>query len=310
MKYIIAALVTVLMINFTSGQSVDIKTENITINSFIEGTLLLPRVEEKPVLAIIIGDSGPTDRDGNQNFMQNNALKKLAEALSAEGLATFRYDKRIVKQIRRGQVDPGIMFDDFVDDAISVFKYFRKTDDFAKIVFVGHGQGSLVGLLAADSGVDGIISIAGSGKTIDEVIIDQVEKTAPMFTDETKAAFEIIRNGQTTADYPEALESIFSLDLQPFMANWMSYEPAKAMAEVKVPVLIICGTKDLQVSEDEAKNLKDANKRAELVLIENMNHVFAIIKGDDLENSKSYNESFRPVPEKLKQAIMTFISGL
>jgi hypothetical protein len=85
---------------------------------------LVPRDIEKPPLSIIIAGSGPTNRDGNQNFMKNNSLKKLAEGLSSEGIATFRYDKRIVKQIRQGNVDNNIMFDDFIKDASDVIEYF------------------------------------------------------------------------------------------------------------------------------------------------------------------------------------------
>ena len=69
----------------------------VKINTFIDGTLLTPEHIEKPELVIIIAGSGPTDRNGNQNFLKNNSLKKLATAITNKGVATFRYDKRIVK---------------------------------------------------------------------------------------------------------------------------------------------------------------------------------------------------------------------
>ncbi|NNL79474.1 MAG: alpha/beta hydrolase, partial [Flavobacteriaceae bacterium] len=245
-----------------------------------------------------------------QNFMQNNAIKKLAESLSSNGIASFRYDKRIVKQIRRGKVDSSIMFDDFVSDAVSVLKYFIKSGSFDDIVLIGHGQGSLVGILAAKSGADAFVSIAGSGKSIDQVILEQIKKTAPMFTEDTKKVFETLKKGEIAFDYPEALESIFSEDLQPFMANWMKYIPEKEIAELQIPMLIVNGTKDLQVSTEEATNLSIAAKNSELLLIDKMNHIFVIIEGDDLENSKSYNESYRKISEDLSQAIITFVQGL
>ena len=40
-----------------------------------------------------------------------------------------------------------------------------------------------------------------------------------------------------------------------------------------------------------------------------MNHVFFGIKGDDLENSKSYNEAFRPISTELVDAIVAFINA-
>ena len=84
---------------YTYSQEPTYTPKDITINAFIDGTLLIPTDIEKPNLAIIVAGSGPTDRNGNQNLLKNNSLKKLAEGLSKEGIATFRYDKRIVKQI-------------------------------------------------------------------------------------------------------------------------------------------------------------------------------------------------------------------
>jgi hypothetical protein len=112
---------------------------------------------------------------------------------------------------------------------------------------------------------------------------------------------------KTTTDYPATLASVFSLDIQPFMINWMKYTPTEIIKELKMPILIINGTKDLQVSEDEAKLLKVANDKTTLIIIENMNHVLFDIEGDDLENSKSYNESNRPISPKLISSIMEFI---
>jgi fermentation-respiration switch protein FrsA (DUF1100 family) len=89
----------------------------------------------------------------------------------------------------------------------------------------------------------------------------------------------------------------------------MKYNPAEVIAALDIPVLIINGTKDLQVSESEAELLKEANKDAVLTIITNMNHVLFEIEGDDLENSKSYNESFRPISPQLIMSITDFIKS-
>ena len=43
---------------------------------------------------LIIAGSGPTDRNGNQPGMMNDAYRKLAEGFAACGIATLRTDKR------------------------------------------------------------------------------------------------------------------------------------------------------------------------------------------------------------------------
>lgn len=282
--------------------------QDITLNQHIDGTLLIPNEATDPPLAIIIAGSGPTDRNGNQNFMKNDALKKLAEALSRNGIASFRYDKRIVKQIRQRKVDDDIMFDDFVTDAKSALKYFKEKYSFKAVYFIGHSQGSLVGMLAASEGADGFISLAGAGKPIDEVILDQIEMTAPMFMEDSKRIFDLLKKGKTTDDYPPALASIFNKDVQPFMSNWMQYDPQQEIKSLAMPILIVNGTKDLQVMPEEAQLLKNANKTAELHIIENMNHILVPIAGDDLENSKSYNETQRELSAELIDKIVDFIN--
>ena len=107
------------------SEAQNFSSTDITINRYVDGTLLVPESVENPPLVIIIAGSGPTDRNGNQSFMKNDMLKKLAERLSENGVATFRYDKRVVKQLKTGTFDKNIRFDDFVTDAKSVVTYFK-----------------------------------------------------------------------------------------------------------------------------------------------------------------------------------------
>ncbi len=289
------------------AQESNFTKQDISVNKHIDGTLLSPNNVKKPNLAIIIAGSGPTDRDGNQNFLKNNSLKKLAVNLTNNNIATYRYDKRIVKQLKSNNLDKNIIFDHFVTDAKSVIDYFKSTKNFNKIYVIGHSQGSLVGMLAAKDRADGFISLAGAGQSIDQVIIEQVNKTAPNFTEDTKRIFKTLKEGKTTTDYPMALSSIFNIEIQKFMINWMKYNPTEVLSTLNIPILVINGTKDLQVSETEAKLLKEANKDATLKIIENMNHILVTIDGDDLENSKSYAETQRPIAEGLIDTITNFI---
>ncbi len=301
-------LILLAIISISSiAQDTNYSSQEITINKHVNGTLLFPNTIEKPNLVILIAGYGPTDRDGNQNFLKTNNIKKLAIGLSKNDIASFRYDKRIVKQIRQNNVDNSIKFDDFVTDAISVINYFKNQNKYNKIYILGHDQGSLVGMLAAKDKADGFISLAGAGQSIDDVILEQVEKTAPQFTEDTKRVFKVLKTGKTTTDYPLALSSIFNIETQRFMMSWMKYNPTEVISNLNLPTFIINGTKDLQVSKAEAEQLHEAATTAELKIIKNMNHVLVTIEGDDLENSKSYNESQRPLAIGLLDSIIAFI---
>ncbi len=299
-------LIAFLIYIISFGQEQPFSQTEISVNTIIDGTLLVPNGGSKTVVIIIAG-SGPTDRDGNQNFLKSNNLKKLSENLTKNGIATFRYDKRTVKQIRTGRIDTNTMFDDFVKDASDIIDYFKKDERFDKIYIVGHSKGSLVGMIAGKDKIDGFVSLAGAGQPIDEVITEQVTRTAPMFAEDTKRVFDILKEGNTTDDFPVALGSIFNKQIQPFMMSWMKYNPQVEIAKLEMPILIINGTKDLQVSVAEAELLHKASPKSELKIIEKMNHVLFTIEGDDLKNSKSYNEAFRPINEELIRTIVSFI---
>ena len=300
-----------LLSSYTYAQETTAKSEEIKINEFVEGTLLLPgSTEEAPPLVILLQGSGPTDRNGNQSFMKNDSFKKLAQRLADNGIANFRYDKRILRMQSLNITEEEIRFDDFITDAVTVIEYFENDDTFGNIILLGHSQGSLVGMVAAKNRANAFISIAGTGKSIDSIIVDQIEQQMPGLKENVQNAFIEMRNDGSTSSYNPVLESIFRPGVQPFMLSWMKYEPVEQLKELDIPVLIIHGTQDLQVDEQEARNLHEAKPDSELVIVENMNHVLREIKGDDLENSKSYNEPGRPLHPELVPTLVNFIKGI
>ena len=283
-------------------------SEEIAVTPLIEGTLLLPETSEKKPLVIIIAGSGPTDRNGNQNMMKNNSLKFLAEELYNKGIATYRYDKRILKIMKSGTIDEKkIKFDDFIDDAIAVTDYFQSDTRFEKIFILGHSQGSLVGMIAAKDKADGFISIAGAGQEIDDGIVDQLSKQAPGLVENARKSFDDLRVNGVAQNYSPGLASIFRPQIQPFIYNWMQYNPQEELDKLSIPVLIINGDKDLQVQVSEAEKLQAVKPDAMYKVIPKMNHVLKEIEGNDLENSKSYNQYNLPVSKELITTITQFI---
>jgi hypothetical protein len=291
-----------------TAQNKDYKSEDLSITSLIDGTLMVPEATGKLSLAILIGGSGPTDRNGNQQMLMNNSLRFLAEGLYKDNIATFRYDKRIVKQMKQRSIEEkNIRFGDFIIDAVAILEYFKKDSRFSKIYFIGHSQGSLVGMVAAQSGADGFVSIAGAGQEIDAVIIDQLAKQAPGLTDNARDSFDDLRANGVAYNYSPGLASIFRKEIQPFIYTWMQFDPQLEITKLKIPVLIINGDKDIQVQVSEAELLKNAKPDAEYKIIPSMNHIFKKIKGNDLENSKSYNIYNLPVMPELINTVSDFI---
>lgn len=286
--------------------------EEIAVNPLINGSLYLPLKQNKKTnLVILIAGSGPTDRDGNQKGLTNNSLKYLSEELAKNDIAVFSYDKRIISQMKTGTVNEATLtFDDFIKDATSILSFFKNQKKYNKIIIAGHSEGSLIGMIAANDKADAFISLAGAGRTIDAVLVEQIAKQAPFLKDEVQKNLDILKSGKTFELKNPMLASLFRESIQPYMISWIKYNPQIEITKLQIPVLIINGTKDLQVAVPEAELLKKAKPEAELVLIENMNHVFKEIKGDDSENMKSYSNPDLPITPKLTSTIITFVKSL
>lgn len=284
--------------------------EELAINPYTDGTLTKPDKVENPPLVILIQGSGPTDRNGNQPMVRNDGSKKIAQQLAENGIASYRFDKRIFKMNKLNLKEADLRLEDFVEDVENILKYFNAEGDFEKIIVAGHSEGSLIGALAAREKADGFISLAGAGRSIDEIIVEQIAKQSRELSENARMAFdEIAENGSTT-NYNPFLESIFRPSVQPFMASWMKYDPAEEIAKLDMPVLIINGTFDIQVDVKDAELIKEAKPDAKLILIKDMNHIFREIKGDNLENTKAYNEPNRPLHPELIPHLVDFIRSI
>ncbi|ARV11176.1 alpha/beta hydrolase [Gilvibacter sp. SZ-19] len=309
MKLIKVIILSIILTAQALAQDVNFESVDLKVTSLVEGTLLRPADQSAVPLVIIIQGSGPTDRDGNQPMVMNNSLKYLAQGLSEAGIASFRYDKRIMPMLRNRTLNEATLsFNDFVDDAKAVLKYFQNSGAFSEIHIAGHSQGSLVGMLAAQEGADGFISLAGAGQSIDEVIIDQLERQAPGLAENAQQAFTDMRTEGKAEQFSPGLASIFRKDIQPFMLSWMQYDPKVEIAKLSCPVLIVNGNKDLQVDVEEAQLLAQAKPDAQFAVVENMNHVLKFIEGSDMENAKSYNEPNKPLSPGFLDIVVDFVN--
>jgi pimeloyl-ACP methyl ester carboxylesterase len=307
-------IILLLLLSFpvaTFSQEKKIVTTEIAVNSLINGTLFIPeKTDSKTKLVILIAGSGPTDRNGNQEQNMNNSLKFLAEALAKNDIAVFSYDKRILTQIKSNTLDEKTLrFDDFITDAKDVLTYFKMQKKYAKIIIAGHSEGSLIGMVAARD-ADAYVSISGAGRGIDEVVTEQIIKQAPPMKAEIEGYFAKLKNGETFELKNEMLGIIFRESVQPYMISWLKYNPQQEIAKLKIPTLIINGTKDMQVSVGEAELLKAAKPDAKLEIITNMNHIFKEINGDEAENIASYSKPEIPIITQLPTIVTRFVESL
>ncbi len=277
----------------------------------LEGTLLTPEINASKTAALIIAGSGPTDRDGNNPSMKNNSLKMLAEGLSKNKIASLRYDKRgIAKSQKAGLKEADLRFENYIDDAKSWISYLKKEQGFTNIIVIGHSEGSLIGMIASQNkNANKFVSIAGAGQSADKIIREQVKNQPPSIAIQVNSILDELVKGKTVENTPPQLNALFRQSVQPYLISWIKYDPQKVIAKMNIPVLIIQGTTDIQISTEDANRLAKACPAAKLVIIEGMNHIMKQAPADRQQNSLTYTQPDLPLKKELIDNLIPFING-
>jgi hypothetical protein len=294
-----------------SAQKGAFTTEEVALGvgvDTIRGTLIAPRTENPPIVLLIAG-SGPTDRNGNQPMMQNNSLKMIAEGLAIKGIASLRFDKRFIGQSRSTLSEADLRFETYVDDAAALLQMLKNDNRFSKLYVAGHSEGSQIAILAAQKvTVDGLISIAGIGKSADLVLLDQLATIPqPLFL-EAKAAINSLKNGVMVEKFDPQLTALLRPSVQPYLISWFKYNPAEEIAKLSCPVLILQGTTDIQVGVEHAQMLAAAKPGSTLKIIEGMNHVLKQAEADRNKNMGTYMNPELPLSDGVLEAIVAFLA--
>lgn len=280
----------------------------------LHGSLLLPQQGTPPPVVLIIAGSGPTDRDGNNPAGGRvDNLKRLALLLANANIASVRYDKRGVAASQPATPDErDLSVERYVADVVAWGHKLKADPRFGPLILIGHSEGALIASLAAEqAGASAVISLAGSGRPMAEVVREQLaERLPPAQLARGSALLDRLEAGQTSLDVPAPLRQVFRPSVQPYLITLFRQDPAAAFARLSMPALIVQGRNDVQVDVADAQKLKDAKPDAHLVLIEGMNHMLRISPKDMSEQRESYQNPQLPLARELGEQIVAFIRQL
>jgi len=293
--------------------------------AFQSGTLTLPGTLTMPAsyssrlpVALIVAGSGPTDRNGNSAGplrAQNNSnlYAILAWQLADAGIASVRYDKRVLGENLQKIDVAQTSIDDFIADAISGARKLVADRRFSKVILVGHSEGAELVLQAVNRGApaSGIVMLSGAGRPIMTVMREQLSKQLP--PEELlkwDSAYARYLRGEDAGDVHPGLKPLLLPANRRFMQSWAKYDPAAEIARAHVPVLIVQGGHDLQISEVDARALQLAQPAAKLVVIPAANHVFRAATDDRMAQLRLYTDPTIPIVPELTPAIAEWIKRL
>ncbi|MBC5815184.1 MAG: alpha/beta hydrolase [Candidatus Eremiobacteraeota bacterium] len=246
-----------------------------TATGNIDGTLMLAGKRPSPIVLIIAG-SGPTDRNGNSLGLTTDAYKLLAADLARVGISSVRYDKRGIGASKAaGPPEQDLRFETYVNDAVDWTNLLHADSRFSRVVIAGHSEGSLIGIVASQRApVSALVSLEGAGRPAATVLREQLKpKLSADLYAKADAALTLIQAGHSVTDTPPQLAALFRPSVQPYLISWLKYDPAVEIAKLHIPVTIVQGTADIQVSMEDAIALKSAGKSFRFLVIHGMNHV-------------------------------------
>ena len=270
----------------------------------LAGTLTLPKSanRSKPVAAIVtVTGSGPQDRDENIGLPGFRPFRQIADALARRGIAVLRMDDR-------GTGASGGTFKkstsaDFAEDVRAGLAYLRTRPEIRanRLGVLGHSEGAIIAPMVADKEptLRAIVLLAG---------IAQVGRTALHF--QLKNMIE--RNTSLTpekraAQIAEIPKTIDAMAADPWMAFFLTYDPAATMRRVKTPVLILTGSRDQQavpaeVALQEAAFKEGGNKDVTARVLPDVNHLF-------VQDTDGYPPNYAklPAPIMVREDVLTII---
>lgn len=296
--------------SFLQAQTLLNQTLNLdTGNGVLQGSLLLPKSDQPVPVALLIAGSGPTDRNGNNPAGHNDSLKRLAQGLAKLGVASLRYDKRGVgASLAAAPNERDLSVEAYVGDALAWSDRLKQDSRFSELILIGHSEGALIASLAAPkSGAAALVSIAGSGRPIDEVLREQLQgRLPPALLATSHFLIDELKAGRTHDEVPEPLQVLFRPSVQPYLISLFAYDPADAFAAVEIPTLIVQGRHDIQVGVEDAEALQRAKPDARLALIDGMNHVLRIVPPSAAQLA-SYDDPNLPLAHVLLQQVQRFL---
>jgi pimeloyl-ACP methyl ester carboxylesterase len=296
------------------------EAELTTDTGTLAGVFDLPPTPGPWPVVLIHPGSGPTDKDGNNpQGSKTNALKTLAGALAARGIACLRIDKRGIGGSQGAMGKPEeLRLETYVTDAAAWVRFLRADKRFTKVGCVGHSEGSLICIVAGQTEkLDAFVSLCGPGRRCSDILREQLMDQLPEDARQpTEALIRSLEAGKTFDDVPKEVPRNVALKLfhkngQQMLISLFKHDPAADIGGLSCPVLVVSGSHDWQMREIEGQKLAAGAKGAKHVVLKGMSHVLKETDTTDpVEQSKTvYQDVKAPLHAKLVGELADFLRG-
>lgn len=274
------------------GKELVIKSGTIAL----KGTVLVPENNNLKKLVVFVHGSGPQDRD--ETIYENKPFKDIAEGLYKKGIASYRFDKRTLSNPETFN-DKSTIDDEVTNDILNIIKYFKDDSQFKayEIIVLGHSLGANVMPRIANQSnqIAKIILLAGNARPLEVLVAEQydhlyqLDPSPELFegSKKIKEQIAVLKSKEFNLNTPK--ENLpFNLSAY-YWKSLLDYKPLQEVKKVKLPILILQGERDYQVTMKDFQLWKEAlknNNKATLISYPKLNHLF--IAGEGISGPKEY----------------------
>jgi uncharacterized protein len=255
----------------------------------LPGMLTIPRgVGPFPAIVLVHG-SGPNDMD--ETLGVNKMFKDLAWGLASRGIAVLRYTKRTHKYGAQStdNADAFTLKDETIDDARAAVNMLTTIPQInsKRIYIAGHSLGAFAAprIASGDPQIAGLILMAGNTRPLETLIVEQTRYEVSLSGPITPAGQQAIdladksareftnpdlKPGMTVNFLGTPLPASYVLDLR-------AYHQSEVAASLKIPILVLQGERDYNVSMADFDGWKKAlagHANATFKSYPGLNHAF------------------------------------
>jgi uncharacterized protein len=257
--------------------------ESVTVGAgewALPGTLSMP-VGAVAAAIVLVHGSGPSDRD--ETVGPNKPFRDLAWGLADRGIAVLRYEKRTHQYAGKMAGNGNLTVrETTIDDAILAAAMLRAHDriDPKRVFILGHSLGGTLAprIAAEDRSLAGLIIMAGATRPLMEVAREQL------------AYLSSLTPG--VIDSEEGLASLRRSAPEAYWKDLDAYRPAQTAAALTIPMLILQGERDYQVTVADLQGWRDALAGRANVTIKSyptLNHLF--LPGEGKSTPSEYDRA-------------------
>lgn len=277
----------------------DVTVRNDGAGITLAGTLTLPEGTGPFPAVVLLTGSGAQDRD--ETIYDHKPFAVWADALTRRGIAVLRYDDRGVGGSGGGSMDETTA--DFATDAAAAVGFLRTRSEIdpARIGLMGHSEGGTAALIAASTDVPAafVVLIAGPAVSGAAFVTEQIaritaaaggtpDQVAEARRTQGAVMAAVVDNRDDGAAAARAVEAVLIAagqsaeqsrsGVRALASGWYrylaAYEPAPALAALRVPLLAVYGNKDLTIPADQSSEaLARLQPSAEIVILPGLNHL-------------------------------------